>query len=97
MAFSLLIWVVKYRGGISLSVFEKFVEPGALVDVEVCLSLGGILFSVSWLAFGGPDWHSAPPPSPPPWQTEIVCHWSLLMSLELAEKSIQLLSCHISR
>jgi len=30
-------------------------------------------------------------------QTEIVCHWSLLMSLELAEHSIQLLTCHISR
>ncbi len=30
-------------------------------------------------------------------QTEIVCHWSLLMSLELAEQSIQLLTCHISR
>ena len=29
-------------------------------------------------------------------QTEIVCHWSLLMSLELAEHSIQLLTCHIS-
>ena len=30
-------------------------------------------------------------------KTEIVCHWSLLMSLELAEQSIQLLTCHISR
>ena len=30
-------------------------------------------------------------------KTEIVCHWSLLMSLELAEHSIQLLTCHISR
>ncbi len=30
-------------------------------------------------------------------QTEIVCHWSLLMSLELAEQSRQLLTCHISR
>ncbi len=30
-------------------------------------------------------------------QTEIVCHWSLLMSLELAEHSKQLLTCHISR
>ncbi len=30
-------------------------------------------------------------------QTEIVCHWSLLMSLELAEQSIQLLTCHKSR
>ncbi len=29
--------------------------------------------------------------------TEIVCHWSLLMLLELAEQSIQLLKCHISR
>ncbi len=32
--------------------FEKFVEPDAVVDVEVCLFLGGILFSVFWLAFG---------------------------------------------
>ncbi len=30
-------------------------------------------------------------------KTEIVCHWSLLMLLELAEQSIQLLKCHISR
>jgi hypothetical protein len=30
-------------------------------------------------------------------QTEIVCHWSLLMSLKLAEQSIQLLTCHISK
>jgi hypothetical protein len=30
-------------------------------------------------------------------KTEIICHWSLLMSLELAEQSIQLLKCHISR
>ncbi len=30
-------------------------------------------------------------------KTEIVCHWSLLMLLELAEQSIQLLTCHISR
>jgi hypothetical protein len=30
-------------------------------------------------------------------QTEIVCHWSLHMSLALAEQSIQLLTCHISR
>ncbi len=30
-------------------------------------------------------------------KTEIVCHWSLLMSLELAEQSIQLLTMHISR
>ncbi len=30
-------------------------------------------------------------------QTEIVCHWSLLVSLALAEQSIQLLTCHISR
>jgi hypothetical protein len=30
-------------------------------------------------------------------QTEIVCHWSLLMLLELAEQSIQLLTFHISR
>ncbi len=30
-------------------------------------------------------------------QTEIVCHRSLLMSLALAEQSIQLLICHISR
>ncbi len=30
-------------------------------------------------------------------QTEIVCHWSLLMLLELAEQSIQLLTCHIRR
>ena len=26
-------------------------------------------------------------------KTEIVCHWSLLMSLELAEQSIQFLTC----
>ena len=32
-----------------------------------------------------------------PKKTEIVCHWSLLMLLELAEQSIQLLTCHISR
>ena len=30
-------------------------------------------------------------------QTEIVCHWSLLISLELAEQSIQLFICHVSR
>ncbi len=30
-------------------------------------------------------------------KTEIVCHWSLLMLLELAEQSIQLLKCHTSR
>ena len=30
-------------------------------------------------------------------QTEIVCHWSLLISLELAEQSIKLLKCHRSR
>jgi hypothetical protein len=30
-------------------------------------------------------------------KTEIDCHWSLLMLLELAEQSIQLLKCHISR
>ncbi len=30
-------------------------------------------------------------------QTEIVCHWSLLMSLALAKQCIQLLTCHISR
>ncbi len=30
-------------------------------------------------------------------QTEIVCHWSLLMLLELTEQSIQLLKCHTSR
>ncbi len=29
--------------------------------------------------------------------TEIVCHWSLLMSLALAEHSIHLLTCHLSR
>ena len=30
-------------------------------------------------------------------KTEIVCHWSLLMLLEIAEQSIQLLTCHISK
>ncbi len=30
-------------------------------------------------------------------KTEIVCHWSLLMLLEIAEQSIQLLKCHTSR
>ena len=30
-------------------------------------------------------------------KTEIICHWSLLMLLELADQSIQLLQCHISR
>ncbi len=30
-------------------------------------------------------------------QTEIVCHWSILMLLALAEQSIQFLTCHISR
>jgi hypothetical protein len=30
-------------------------------------------------------------------KTEIVCHWSLLMLLDLAEQSKQLRKCHISR